>query len=489
MKKIAILSLCLVLLLAVCAYSAAADVYVTSVFNKDNPMFGGSSQMSSNPNADDEEDEQVYVSGAVTLANNGTVGVTVTSIDVTPKTTSAGQTFTQVDLNMSLPAPVLIPAGGSASVSINSRIPESLDAVDKNLMEVAFNVAGIMLKDGSGAVVTTVSAYMQRENNLVFKKVYVNIGEKSDSVDDEDKVDEVKPGDHVEVEATVENQFDDSDDLEIEDVEFLVLIDDKDLDVDEDEDFGDIGPEEKETESIEFDIEDDTDDDVYDMEITVEGEDENGAMHGEKMTIDFSVEKNRHDLKIDKIVVDPISVSCGDEIEVKVEITNIGKSDEDEVMVRVTNSDLEIDSLKPLNRDIDEGDSTIVTFDKITIPKGIASGSKAFTVVTYYEFNEENNRDAFAVEITCDEDGAAEEEEEEEDETTQTQDTTTTTTTGGTTTAQTVDDSTSTGPVTTMRDSDDGFRSSTVYILLLILAIIIVVVVGAVLAAKVLIVR
>ena len=92
MKKIAILSACLVLMFAL-AYTASADIGVTSAFNKDNPTFGGSSQAASNPNADDEDDQEIYVSGSVSVINNGTVAVTINDIVVTPKATETGQTL------------------------------------------------------------------------------------------------------------------------------------------------------------------------------------------------------------------------------------------------------------------------------------------------------------------------------------------------------------------------------------------------------------
>ncbi len=312
MKKIAILSLCVVLLLAVCAYSAAATLSVASVYNKDNPTFGGSNQDASNPNADDEEDEEIYVTSAVNLANNGTSAVTVASITVTPKQTSSSQTFMLNELNITLPAAVEVLAGGSAAVQLTARIPMDLDAVNSMLRESAFNVADIALKDSGGTTLATFSAYMQRENHLRFDKVYVRVGDSSDSVDDEDRVKEIKPGDEVEVEATAENTFDDgNDDVDIEDVELLVLIDDRDLDVDEDADMGDIGADEEETETVNFDVEEDADDDTYDMEITIEGEDEHGAQHGERINLDFEVEKNRHEIRIQDITVLPTSASCG----------------------------------------------------------------------------------------------------------------------------------------------------------------------------------
>jgi len=415
MKKITILSLCLVLLVAVCA-SASANVIVTSAFNQNAPLFGSSNQDASNSNADDAEDEEIYVTGSVNIMNNGTSAITVSSISVTPKQTSSSQTFTLTELNITLPAPVQILAGATGAIPLSARIPEDLDAVNSQLRESAFDVADITLKDGSNSLVT-LPAYMQRENHLKFDKVYVKVGDSSDSVDDEDKVKEIKPGDEIEVEVIAENTFDDkNDDVDIEDVELLVLIDDNDLDIDEDADIGDISSDEQETETVTFDVEEDADDDTYLMEITIEGEDQHGAKHGERINIDFDVEKNKHEVKIQDIKVLPAEANCGETVQVKVEIANIGKSDEDEITLRVSSieDDLGIDQLMP-NIELDEGDSTIKTFD-VEIPNDAPEGIQAFTLISHYDFNEESDREAFAIDITCEEEEVVDDEEEEEEE-------------------------------------------------------------------------
>ncbi len=85
-------------------------------------------------------------------------------------------------------------------------------------------------------------------------------------------------------------------------------------------------------------------------------------------------------------------------------MANIVKSDEDEVTLRISaiEEDLGIDQLMP-NIELDEGDATVKTFD-IVIPKGAPEGVQAFTLITYYDFNEESDREAFAVTVTsCEE--------------------------------------------------------------------------------------
>lgn len=72
MRKLAILGLCAVLMLAVFAYSASAAVSVTSAFSETQATFGGASQKASNPQLDeDDSDYNVYAVGTVAVFNNG----------------------------------------------------------------------------------------------------------------------------------------------------------------------------------------------------------------------------------------------------------------------------------------------------------------------------------------------------------------------------------------------------------------------------------
>jgi hypothetical protein len=499
MKKI-ILSLCFVLFLAVFACSASADIAITSSFSADSPTFGSDDQDASNPNLDDDDnDYHQYVTGTVSVSNNGTSNVTIDSISVTEKMTfDTDEEGTNNPLNITLKNPVTVGAGSTANVELEARIPAGLDAVNSKQEAVAFNVADISLKSGSSTV-ASFSSFMQRENKLEIKDIDVVIGDDTQSISDEDdEVEDVKPGDRVTLKIKAKNTFKDDDDVEIDadGGQWEIY---GDVDEEDDLDFGDLGAgDESDEEDGEFDFKvgDDVDEDDYKFEIIVSGEDEFGAKHGERLTTKFNVNKNRHEIKINDIKVMPTSLDCGDSFTVKVDISNIGQKNEDEVSIRIENSDLNIDSWKT-NIDLDNGDETTKTFD-LSIPSDAETGSKAFTVTAYYDYNEETDRDTFNIEVsTCGAgdstdsgDDSTDSGDDGSDDTTSQGDTTTSPLTGGTATAQPTQDSTPSAPapITTVRSSKSGgFRSSTVYILLLILAIVIVVLVGALLIAKMLI--
>jgi hypothetical protein len=181
MKKVfmAILS---AMILVFCIATASAAVSVTSTINSDNPVFGGSSQMASNPNADDSADENIYDTGEVTL--NSSSAVTITGITVSPESG-----FSEGDLDITLDdSDLSLAADTPEAITLKARIPEQLDAVDSDLEEAAFKVATVTISFNSGSPVTF-DAYMQRKNMIDVKDVSITVG--SNSFDEKDDVESV----------------------------------------------------------------------------------------------------------------------------------------------------------------------------------------------------------------------------------------------------------------------------------------------------------
>lgn len=480
MKKIGILCVCMILLFAVSAFSASAAVSVTSNYGETSATFGGEDQKASNPELDDDDsDQQIYVIGTVGVANNGTSSVTIDDINVIYKLG-----FTASDFNITLNTGATINGSSTGQILINARISEKLNAVDSKQNAVGFNVAYIELKSGS-TVVSSFNAYMQRENKLEIDNIKVVIGDDSQTIDNGDDVEDVKPGDKVEIIIRAENKFRDSDDIDIDADEGKWEID-GDVDEEDDLDYGELGPKEEDELIFDFTVDEDVDEGSYDFDIYVYGQDIYNAWHGERIEADFKVERERHEISVQNINIVPNAVNCGESFTVKVEVANLGKKNEDEVTIRIQNEDLEIDTMKT-NIELDKGDTTTKTFD-IMVPSDSPEGGIAFTVLAYYDFNEETDRETFTIDVSCSVDAA----DGTSDDTTQQDDTTTTTaSTGGVANAESTDASTDTSasnPITTVR-SGDGFKESSAYVILLVLAILIVVIVGAVLIAKAVMVK
>ncbi len=349
---------------------------------------GSSSQKRSNPRADDKADREVNASADITITNSGSE--TLSNLSLSGVSTKLG--FSSADLLVSAKfASTSLAVGASTTATITARVPEKLDAVDSNLVPAAFTVASLTFSANTqtgGAITASSDLKMQAENNLKIRDADVAFGSKTEDVDDGDTVDDMKPGDHVKVTIEAENKFSDKENVDIEDVELSVISDD--LDVDEDEDFGSLGPKDKDTASVEFDIDKDADDDKHDAQIRVEGRDENGAKHGEKMTIQLEVKRKSHEIAIDDLRFSPASVSCEKEAELSVTLRNVGRNDEDDVTLRIESPDLKYGTV--INEiEIDEDDDVT---QKFTVPlKNLTAGNYRLTAEAYYEFDQFSNRD------------------------------------------------------------------------------------------------
>ncbi len=349
---------------------------------------GGSSQKRSNPRADDVADREVNVSGTVTITNTGSE--TLTNLSLSGVSTKLGLSSTDLLVSASFGSTSLA-IGQTTTATVTARVPEKLDAVDSNLNPASFSVASLTFSANSqtgGPVTAAADLKMQAENKLDLQDIDVAFGTKTESVDNGDSVDGLKPGNQVTMRVKAENRFSSKEDLEIEDIELVVESDD--LDLDEDEDFGTLGPREEDTASISFEIDEDAEDQDNDVEIRIEGRDENGARHGEKWTIQLEVERKSHEVAIDEFTLVPSTLGCQDEAQLSVTIRNVGRSDEDEVILRIESPELKYGSVID-DLELDEDDDSTHRF---VIPtKNLSKGTYRITIETYYESDHLSNRD------------------------------------------------------------------------------------------------
>ncbi|MBI2574261.1 hypothetical protein HYV82_00050, partial [Candidatus Woesearchaeota archaeon] len=351
---------------------------------------GGKSQARSNPRSDDEVDENILITGSMTVTNNGIepiTGLNVTSI------TPSGFSSSAINMTVTSISATSINASETSTITFQARIPEDLDAVDSNtLEEKTFTVATITVKGTpatGGTITKTASATMQAENNLRIKDVKVTVDDDSEDVDDGDTVENVRPGAKATVEIKIENRFGKDDDVDLQDVEVRVINDD--LDLDEDETAGDISPKKTKTVIIKFDVDEDADEDDYEIEIEAEADDENGAKHGDKLKFRLEVEREEHEITIQTAEMSPESAACEATSDLRVSVKNTGQNDEDDVFIRVASPDLQFGTvIGPF--DLDEDDSKSYTI-QIPVPANISAGIKRVGVETYFEGDELSDKD------------------------------------------------------------------------------------------------
>lgn len=277
----------------------------------------------------------------------------------------------------------------ATAVRVCGYVPLNMDAVDGNLNEIAHQTGTLYVNDTTATDYAPVN--MQAANHLSIDKIKVIVGGKSKTVDDGDEIEDIQVGDDLSIEIAAENTGDDDDrDNDMSDVEISALVDDSDFDVDEEEEIDiDAG----DTETVTFDglsVSDDVEDDTYELEIKVDGRDDNGARHGEAASIDLTVERNSHDIAVRSVSLTRSTVSCDSPTtEASVYLVNIGTHDEENVAVRVENAALGINTYVS-GMSLDESDSMSKTLS--LSPKTDKPGTYTLDVIGYWNGNVESSR-------------------------------------------------------------------------------------------------
>jgi len=286
--------------------------------------------------------------------------------------------------NMSI-SPNTFDLAGSASqtVTVTGNVPDNV-----NTRSSPFS--GTITVAGAGFS-KTLNLDVTADLQLDLDKVKAKVDGKSNSLDPGDTIDDVKPGDKIEFTGDLENLFTDDDDIEIEDVNIEIIIEgiDDDDDLENDEDVGDIGADDKESFSLDFDIPNDVEDGDYDVTIIVEADDENGATHYIKWDLTLELAKEKHEIQIAKTSLTPSKISCSRKVNVNVDLKNQGRSDEDEVVVEIESSELEISfedtSIPEIEEGANDDDSEYDKSYAFTISNDVSAGTYPIEIKVYYD--------------------------------------------------------------------------------------------------------
>jgi len=355
---------------------------------------------------DANQDRVGNVTATFKLTNNDTA--TLTDIQIT---STADPKYNVVFTNK----PTSLAAGASATITVSATIPLDFDAVDRTtLEEKAFKIGDITATGNIGTIVQTETSdlNMQAVNQLEIKKVKVSCGSKDESLDDGEKMDELKP-DTKDCSFTVEFENDfrtsDKNDKKIGDISFdpatvEVESDDSDVDLDDEDDVSGFDAGDEEELSFDFDIDEEADDGTYAVTVRLFGNDDNGAFHGEEWEVKLEVERLKYDIQIQKISIMPPEVEAcdGNPIKISATLLNMGRRDENEAAVELRMPDFKY-TKKIEDIDLDRDDKTTVNFD-ITIPATIKEGIYRGTLKTYFDnIAESNTRTIEITVIKCSE--------------------------------------------------------------------------------------
>ena len=389
-RRIGVILLAAVLVSVVLTSLVAASLTIV----EDSVKIGSETQARSNPKADATDAlaaRNVFARATFTLQNNGTTTITNLLPVVSEVVPRSGEEAYQFRFT-NLPASGSLAAGEQVTVTIEGRIPKDLDAVNRETLKPAAQlVANLKIRgtDASGASVETelTPVNMQAINMLRLDEVDLCFHGNCKSADDGDDVEDLKPGDIVEVRLGIENEYSDSEeeDLDIEDVKVRVEIKDRDAHVNERETIGDVSPDDTDEETITFEIEEDAGHGTVSMTVEVQGQDENGAWMGERWTVDLEITRENHDLPIEDVIVTPSVLSCTGvkTVQTQVQYRNIGRRDEKEAAVEVKVPKLNIvTSQKEIEVGEDDSESETLTF---TVPEDAEPGVYEVEVRTFYD--------------------------------------------------------------------------------------------------------
>ena len=228
-------------------------------------------------------------------------------------------------------------------------------------------------------------------SKLLITDVDVKVGSKTHkNIDFGEKIkEEAKPGDNVQFKIQATNNFTDTEDLEMEDIQVTVTIEgiDDDDDLEEEGEIKDIKAEKDDDVTIDFTIPLEVDEGDYDVLIEIEGDDENGTAHAVEYELELEVQKEDNDVKFLRNTITPSEIKFGRTVQLSTAVINTGADDEDDVSLEVTNAELGVNFRETfdLSNDPFDEDSKFSKTFTTTIPQDVAPG--IYTLQSVVTFN------------------------------------------------------------------------------------------------------
>ncbi len=268
------------------------------------------------------------------------------------------------------------------NITYTAYIPKETDSQKTRIGTITYT---------SDQITGSKDVYAQAETKLRFYDIDFTSDDGDDSnLNDGDTIDvDLKPGSKAKFEIDLKNYFSDSEDIDINDAYIKMTIfdiDDGD-DLEEETKEEDIKAEKKETYTLEFNIPENADEDTYTVLLEAFGEDDNGAEHYDKVELELKVEREKHDLRIKNVLLNPTVACIGDRVELKATLKNEGKKDEDRAGLLVEIKELNYKEYKVFSLDDYKGDHNEETATFTIDTKNAKPGEYKVTLKAYYDDN------------------------------------------------------------------------------------------------------
>lgn len=174
-------------------------------------------------------------------------------------------------------------------------------------------------------------------------KVYVD-DEKQKKVSGGGKVKDIPPNSTLRLKIELENLYDSSTEIDVNDISIEAVIEEIDNGNDieaEIEDF-DLEADKKTTKELEFKVPLEVEAKDRLLRIEIKGKDNAGIKYEKEFRYDLEIEKEEHKLEITKAKLNKDSYKCGENALLELSILNIGLNNED-VKLKIENRDLKLD--------------------------------------------------------------------------------------------------------------------------------------------------
>jgi hypothetical protein len=337
------------------------------------------------------QDRDSSVSGSFVISNAGTTGDrSVTGIEIYSNAAS------QYKVNFSLDnsnfyqtiSGFSLTPGNSRTIYYKGYVPEDMESGTTDIGDITVRANEINK--------TISNFYVKTDQMLTIYDIIADVDGESDSSisnSGDDISEKAKPGSVVEIQIKLENQFSDSSDIDIEDIQITGTLYDIGADhddLDEETSTFDISADSKsDYKTLTFNIPSDAEEGSYDIEITAEGTDsEYDTEHSVSVTLTLDVEREKHEISISRAVLSSSTINCGDYTTLDVIIKNTGSNDEDETVLTVKNPNLGLtytsENLE-LDKDPDNDDNEFSkTFTIDLRNKELTPGTYPIEIQTFY---------------------------------------------------------------------------------------------------------
>ena len=352
-------------------------------------LIGGPKQKRSNPSANDEARKNLYTDARFILKNTGTEKIR----NITFSSTAIAK-YNVTFLNV----PDSLDPNTEVTITMKARVPEDLSGYFPDRSEQSEPIGEIIAtgKINNVTITTIQPAKIQAENLLVIRDVHINTNGKSVRVNENDRVNDLRARDQLELEVDVENLFstNDNEDLDIQDVNIDIDTTTKEFDIDTKIELGDIRSNTVETGNMVFYVEDDASDGTYKVTLTAVGKDENGAEYGDTIYFALEIVKKQYEISVEKMTMNPVKLTCATkQATLAIQIRNTGKTNEERGAIEVTNKEANFaQKISPIKLTKDD-----VIDEKFIIP--LKPGKNNFQIYTYYDYDKVSNSDIFIADV------------------------------------------------------------------------------------------